>query len=263
MCCHRATAVRRPPDVARSRPACPGRSAYRARGGGTPHLRDRHAAGAGDDGARDRPADAALTRTHAAADKGLDLVRPLRAKADGLADLAGRDLFAAAHDDVVFGAQHRVGRAIERVRNGRIAMSRARSARSGAALRSRSASAMRPSRCAASSAASSPMYRRRGSGDAGRVAGNRDCGQAGSAPPIDHGAPAKLRFVPDMRQLKRQTDLRVRDDPLMQQQEIGGDFAAVPGHALDAPPTRRAQPVNTLSHRHPEPAQRGDHPQTL
>src|SRR3954454_21256183 len=61
-----------------------------------PDFLDRHAASVGNDGARDRTAEAALTRSHAATYKGLDLVRPLRPQAHGAPNLTGRNLLAAA-----------------------------------------------------------------------------------------------------------------------------------------------------------------------
>src|SRR5260370_37889873 len=61
-----------------------------------PDVADRHAARFGDDGADDRSAQPPLTRPHAAADEGLDLVGSGGAEPHRAADLAHRDLLAAA-----------------------------------------------------------------------------------------------------------------------------------------------------------------------
>ena len=66
-----------------------------------------------------------------------------------------------------------------------------------------------------------------------------------------------------MCELQRLADLRVGDDPFMQQQVIGGYFAAMPGDAFDLPPSDGAQPPHAPSHRNSEPAQFGDHGKPL
>src|SRR5205807_1423566 len=87
-------------------PACKGahrdRLVGRARAIGA-DFRDRDSSGFGNDRADDRPADAALTWSHAAAGESLQLVRSRRAEPDRAPDLAYRDLLASAGNHAVLG----------------------------------------------------------------------------------------------------------------------------------------------------------------
>ena len=100
-----------------------------------------------------------------------------------------------------------------------------------------------------------------GAGDPSAVTGDGEIGQARLSPRIECRSPAQLALVPFVAQLQRQTDLNIRDHPLMQQKVIGGDFAPLPNDPIDLAPPNRADPPDAAPDRHAGALDRGDQPQ--